>query len=345
MDIKNAAQLPLRILNDITRRYPKAWDIMEDFHVHNGIEGLPQWPSWCYAPMSAALAIVGPLMSEQDLLRITDAQCIAALAPWRKDKEIFVIDPDLQNALFAQNDDLELPTDILLHLPYQAFYVQFHDLTIEDNTIAGTFVHLEYDVNTQEPELRFLFVHPDGSVYGYPIHLTATTILENVQRVQQIAYQNVPPNWHKVRRKLMIPLQWGKTWTRFVYQILQVILYLCSENTDITPNIEQKTIMHRHRRNKDTYAELCQWDVGIRVGNALRKSVRPSNTDETIHTPGTHATPRPHMRRGHWQHYWVGPKHQQHERKLVLRWIAPITVGSLNDGPVVVQKISIQNKK
>ncbi len=38
--------------------------------------------------------------------------------------------------------------------------------------------------------------------------------------------------------------------------------------------------------------------------------------------PGTHASPRPHIRRGHWHGYWTGPR--SGKQKSELRWIAPL---------------------
>ena len=42
----------------------------------------------------------------------------------------------------------------------------------------------------------------------------------------------------------------------------------------------------------------------------------------------THKPHRPHTRRGHWHHYWTGTKDN---RKLILKWTAPIFVGGSSD--------------
>ena len=48
------------------------------------------------------------------------------------------------------------------------------------------------------------------------------------------------------------------------------------------------------------------WEVGYRLGAALRKAW--SAQEAASDTPGTHASPRPHIRRAHWHSYWVGSR-------------------------------------
>ena len=48
---------PMALLKKTAQQYPKAWELMANFHAENGMNGLPTWPDWCYAPMSAAVAI------------------------------------------------------------------------------------------------------------------------------------------------------------------------------------------------------------------------------------------------------------------------------------------------
>ena len=47
---------------------------------------------------------------------------------------------------------------------------------------------------------------------------------------------------------------------------------------------------------------------------------------------GTHASPRPHVRRAHWHSYWVGQKDQPEARSVVLKWLPPIPVNVQDAG-------------
>lgn len=92
------------------------------------------------------------------------------------------------------------------------------------------------------------------------------------------------------------------------------------------------------------------WDVGIRLGPALRKALAgrkqspgpsPSSTEQSAQ-PGRPSL-RPHWRRGHWHHYWTGPRSQPTERKIILHWLPPIPVGisefNAPPTPAVVRRV------
>ena len=105
---------PMALLKKTAQQYPKAWELMANFHAENGMNGLPTWPDWCYAPMSAAVAIASggrnflllPVNQQQDI--INSAQKIFALATWRLSKEVYQLDPDFAQLLFAASLSLLL---------------------------------------------------------------------------------------------------------------------------------------------------------------------------------------------------------------------------------------------
>ena len=47
---------------------------------------------------------------------------------------------------------------------------------------------------------------------------------------------------------------------------------------------------------------------------------------EPAEPTGTHASPRPHIRRAHWHSFWVGKKDQPDARSVTLKWLPPIPV-------------------
>lgn len=102
---------------------------------------------------------------------------------------------------------------------------------------------------------------------------------------------------------------------------LQFILYLASENADIqdVPQAEAPRTRKKHSRVPDKASEVKEKAVGVRIGNAIRKSRQPSHSSSQ---GGTGAKVRPHSRRGHWHRYWVGPRDGVN-RKLILKWTAP----------------------
>lgn len=135
---------------------------MANFHAENGMNGLPTWPDWCYAPMSAAVAIASggrnflllPVNQQQDI--INSAQKIFALATWRLSKEVYQLDPDFAQLLLSK---------LMIWIFLRRFFTASLSLLLHRSSrlvfgakpIHGFFVNLEYDVNNGDRELRLYF--------------------------------------------------------------------------------------------------------------------------------------------------------------------------------------------
>ena len=109
---------------------------------------------------------------------------------------------------------------------------------------------------------------------------------------------------------------------------INMVLYLCSSDRDI-PDSYIRRSTYRYGNPK----HIRVWDVGIRIGSALRRYRRAVEE----HQRGSHESPRPHVRRAHWHHFWTGPR--DGERKLVVKWLPPIpsNYDPGDDLPTVIQ--------
>lgn len=74
---------------------------------------------------------------------------------------------------------------------------------------------------------------------------------------------------------------------------------------------------------------VTTWDVGVRLGAALRRAYQAEQTGRV----GEHAAPRPHIRRAHWHTILSGPKQRPdgseippQDRQRDLRWLPPTSV-------------------
>ena len=102
---------PLAILKEITRVMPKVWQII-DVSRPIGVQN-SGCPDRCFAPIETATAAsifcqesaAGKKGADID---IPQPRLTLALAQWRKDKEVFVVDPDFAAVLYAQ-DDMDIP--------------------------------------------------------------------------------------------------------------------------------------------------------------------------------------------------------------------------------------------
>ncbi len=96
-------------------------------------------------------------------------------------------------------------------------------------------------------------------------------------------------------------------------------------NADLrSKNAKPKTI----RDIKSKYREISRWDVGNNVIKRIRNHKKAHNTTTSSETDKEEnndqtASPierhhvAPHVRREHWQSYWVGKKDGSEERRLI----------------------------
>ena len=89
--------------------------------------------------------------------------------------------------------------------------------------------------------------------------------------------------------------------------MLQLLLYLCSEEPDM-PAVEHPSTRRTLSGGVRSPESPRLWDVGVRIGAALRKAARP----------------RAHIRSAHWTTYWTGPRTGR--QTPILRWIPPLPI-------------------
>lgn len=326
------AQTPIRIrsyIGDYAARYPGAWKEYEGFREDRG-KGLPDWPDWCWCPLSVSYAIVsGGGNNHVPMDRLADVSIMGALAAWRVCQGIYRFDSDLFAALWTTPMEDEIPTEALYRLPEWCVYVEAPEgYSYNGIPLFGWFVHLEYDPQADRPELRFLFDLDNTEVplAMFALHMTEPTLEKNITSMFSIAtqyaaeygitYEIAPEEVEEQRKSLA--------------SVLSVMLYLCSAAADVSDMREKRIapgnpLPVKTKRGIRTFPnQETTWLVGYRIGSALRQA----NTKAVGPGVGTHASPAPHMRRAHWHSFWLGPKSDPSKRKLSVRWLPPIPVGT-----------------
>ena len=137
----------------------------------------------------------------------------------------------------------------------------------------------------------------------------------------------------------MLRERYGRTAVRLCSEIVSVLLYLTSEEPDLTRTRLDRTITPASAVTAATVRmEIA--DVGFRLGAALRSTPpTPAAAHDPTNAPPTN--PRrgvtPHPRRAHWHTYWTGPRDSD-QRRLVLRWIHMIIVGA-DTTPITIRDV------
>jgi hypothetical protein len=113
-------------------------------------------------------------------------------------------------------------------------------------------------------------------------------------------------------------------YSQITMRCLTYLLYILSANSDV---IDGSTDTYKPKKKKesilDTYTEIQQFNVGYRLSSSLKQYKLQIKTESCMDSKKK----IPHTRRGHWHHYWIGPRNSDH-RDLIVHWIPPIAVNS-----------------
>ena len=333
-----------------SRRYPSVWTQFAEFRKGRGMD-LPRWPEWCWCPLAAAYSIVsggGPnritvernLMPEEfyhpnrlptESAKGLDIGILGALAAWRMTQGIYAFDPDFFEALWTTEVGT-LPIEIFYNLPEWCLYVEVPQDNPRRSEMLGWFVHLEWDVNTGRTELRVVMDLRDALV-PVAVHLTQPTLNLCLQDAAEESMRQAKSHGLEVTdHRSLVPALAAR-----MSPIISVTLYLFSTAAEIQDRKRRKDrpVRPRPQKVKGGFREFpapgpSVWEVGYRIGASLRAAGQREETGE-----GTHAGPRPHVRRAHWHSYWTGPEAKPERRKIVLKWLSPILVNVKDAGDLV----------
>ncbi len=336
---------PFELLKKINNKFPLIWEVLGEYAKN------PEWDERCYVPIGLAMEIFPDFHQvdwEHQLRRMYYAIQFSALAVWRLDKEIFQFSPELEEILFEQSksdDDMDIPGKVLEYLPYRAFYVRFSSPQVDGGvTFDGFFVHYEWDTQRGgELCIRFLFLTEDLDVASAEIKLSARTLSENFVIFNQLVKKNIKEMEKDSQNDFDKPSKFHyiNASKDMIKKALELTLYICAQNADITASPKQATYRPKKGKIVDRYAEVRTWDVGVRIGAKVRLARSQHTSQKQSHV--SHASPRTHMRRGHWHHYWTGPK--DGERKLILKWTAPMLIGGIDENsPTVIHKVETEGQ-
>lgn len=287
------------------------------------------WPDWCYLPMGGWHAIAMQHASSPLAVSELTAE-FAALGTWRMTQGIYRFDPALYPALIETPVSGDIPTGILYQLPEWCVYIESPDLQLEGNSVHGFWCHLEYDFNTGRHELRFLADTDSGKIAAI-LHLKGGSLLDALDAsLTESSTQAV---------KLGIALDTDKTKAdllEFLPSALSLVLYVCSQQEFTRRGTLDTPTNPQPKKTKKGWKLFpadgpLEWDVGVRIGAALRQAYQSEQTGHDGLPTGQKV--RPHVRRAHWHTFVSGPRIAKDgseipadKRKRNLKWVPPIAV-------------------
>lgn len=325
-------------------KYPGAWRQVDYFREWRGRDGLPEWAEWCFLPMAAYYSIVSASVGHDRVPQHMGEEIgrLAAMGAWRTTQGIYRFDPALYVAIRDTPVDGALPCDVLYRLPEWAVYVETPDMEWMGIRLYGFFAHLEQDANDGRAELRLL-LDIEGYLLPLPLHIGDWPLSEAISRYFSVASANaaagganLEPLSDQVTEKLSASLE----------PLISLLLYLCSKNAEIGDG-SRRPGRPQPKKTKNGWRlfpadKPAIWDVGVRIGAALRRAYHAAETRQAQSDAAGRAIPRAHVRRAHWHGFWTGPRNTPEDRKLELRWLPPIPVNvdDAGDLPATVRPVS-----
>ena len=341
--------LPLRIVKGFAEIYPDCYSVCDDF-VRESKDEMSWW-DMVDLPIGATIGIMQETYGLHSLGEIANkGAALQAFYSWRRYKEIFSVDPDLCSVLLEKSgygSDSDIPVDSFLQLPYHSLYVDC-EFKVAGLHVCGFFVSYDDDfgVDIGDParhELRILYICSDGYMGALYIPLVYSKKLGDVLM--------------EVRGGEKMERAYIEEVAGICEPFIKILLYLCCDNADITEDALQKPYTRKATvmsAIKDIPREMRIWDVGWRIGRPLRISVDGIRKDrkesEELQTVerygsgtgkgGAGVSKRPHVRAGHFHHFWKGTGADRH---LVLHWLPPVPVNCSydNEAAATVRKLTV----
>lgn len=239
---------------------------------------------------------------------------------WRKYKAAYSFSADLLRAL-SDTEEAPVYREILQRLPFPALFVYAPD----NAGNVGFFVAVETPEETSDTLVvctrvsvdEELFIRNQGCALWFKDGQTITDALfADAESTEKYGGADKLG----VYRELITPA-------------LMTAYYLCSENAVLR---QVKTAKgKRPKLGNGKPLNIRRWDVSYREGSEFHRMYEEHDESGESRRNRVNGV-RPHVRRAHWHHYWVGKGRE----KLAVRWIAPVFVmGAQRNVPAVNHEI------
>ncbi len=345
--------VPLELVKLYSKNYTKCWEKIEYEKCLNSNEESPTIKSIARIVMSKERKVLDKIdyMSSVAI----DLEMLTALSMWRKNKQIYSFYGELEKLLYEQaTEDFNVPVDVLQNLPYSCIFIETKNLNIMD--ILGFFAF--YLVKNNKKQFRLMLVTKDLLI-PVPLYVAKGQNIKNVFSHFFDQYSSFTQKRHPCSEQDY--KNQAEQYIRLVTSVMQLLLYICAQNAEISEKNEDGKVYKKRAVIKDQYKEVRQFECGRKISEVIRKTVKVHANDVAIPEPINNrqkiivlqkngSQKRPHVRKGHWHHYWIGSKKEQN-RQLKLNWIAPSIIHQemLDDSelPITINQVvnNQENKK
>lgn len=267
---------------------------------------------------------------------------IPAMLRWSKSREVYDFNEYLAAELCEEDLPKQVPTAVFDHLPYEIFYIHMPtDMpSLNHSTEEHTWHHIDgfavwRETNAENKEaIMFMAIfdppYASKTMTGKTITVPYSVITFDLSfdTFADVVADSI------ARDEETFGIEHQRDNTK-VYEsmfahLINPLLYVISKNAD-TKRVTKESVplttnerrTERKRRGAGTEGVT---QVGSRIGPALGEYRTKSSA--STHDASKYKT-SPHMRRGHFHHFWTGKRYENHPGdKLIVRWVDPIAVNA-----------------
>ena len=255
----------------------------------------------------------------EEALRMADYFFL--ISKWLLYKTVYRFDKSFLDVL-TDTEDVEFHAQSLQRLPVESFLI-----ASDDKDRLGYFVYTE-TVN----------VNINGDIVNDTVFLVAD-VLDVIDDKLKMREHTL---WISNGQRLSAALEeWmrEKNCIEFfdeayhtMKMAIQVAYYLSAQNAVVK---EVKTPKSKRPRRPDGKPmNLRQWEVGYRISTPfLVKELSLPDSTSMPDEASTGTSPRPHIRRAHWHHFWAGPG----KTELIVKWLEPVWVNGKPEDIIAVE--------
>lgn len=262
------------------------------------------------------------LLGNEQILEDITSRCYIK-NNFKKYKQIYIVNEALRRRLTQTTGIESISTEIMSNLPCDFLFLQLQyncDVIAKGQKLEGCFVAREkYSNKSIENELLVLILKLEN---GYiPLKLKmGQTIQDSIEEVW--SKENVLDDERKELQKVF-------------YDLLQVVIYMCSVNPDIKK--VRKGTQRSNSKAKKKEKSTNYFELGYVIGATLGATKYVYESDNIKET-SKGIQKRTHFRRPHWATYHVG----KGRTETIVKWIDTILVngkGNEDGLDITVHKI------
>lgn len=335
MPKKGSLTPPERLERELLQVFP---DLDSEVARLLGVKASKPWPDWCYLPIAGSIDIISRGMDTPIARRYlagtgqVPIRKMSAIIPWRLCRVICRFDPTLTDELTgAGSSPLDAPAALLHGLPWPCVFVA--DPPGVPGCL-GFFAFLEWDARyPSATELRMHYLFDDGDMQS--VFLTYADDAAHVYAKMGEDNRRLASEIGGLPKDFKNPSEHFRACLAHVYAHVNMLLYLCSEEPDITRSAPVPRRRGRGPIQTAAYPDMV--DVGSYVGSVIRRAAQDRQTQDTSDdaAAGKHSPHRPHVRRAHWHLYWTGAGRTVPR----VRWVMPAFIHGHSNTTTVIHTV------